>query len=133
MEDEKVKKAYDIGTNLAKAAGNYENSGYMGGKGVCPHCHSNNFFLEPGSDKAICCLCGIIGTLEAKNGALEFVFPESQIEHAHDTIPGKLKHAQDIGENEGKNMEARASQEYKDRIQAYREFISPTQPSSKRA
>jgi multimeric flavodoxin WrbA len=131
LEDEKVAIAHKIGADLALAASDYEKAVYLGESGVCPHCHSRNFFLDPESTKAICELCGIEGELALNDGKITFVFPMEQVAHAHDTMSGKFIHAQDIKVNEMKNMENRKSQVYKDRVEAYKSFIKPVPPPHK--
>lgn len=128
MEDEKVKRARRIGVNLAIAAKDIAAAEYQGEPGICPHCHSRNFYLEDDSAKAICCLCGIVGEITIKNGKIAFQFPEKQLEHAHDTLPGKFKHADDIKENEGKTMELKKTEEFKARVKIYKDFIAASMP-----
>ena len=100
MEDEKVERVREIGRNLAKAAADIANAKYMGEPGVCPHCHSKNFYLEPGTTKATCMSCGIEGELQIEDGALKFVYTPEAENLAHDLLSGKFKHADDIKENE---------------------------------
>lgn len=128
MEDEKLARAREIGRNIAEAAKDIENAQYKGEEGVCPHCHSRNFFLSNDSTHAICCLCGIEGDIVIEEGKTKFVFPEEQLGHAHDTLPGKFIHGDDIKRNEGKLAELQKTQEYKDRVQKYKEFIQPLMP-----
>lgn len=132
LEQEKVNLVHQIGVNLANAAKDIQKAQYQGEPGVCPHCHSKNFFLSPGSTHAICCLCGIEGEIKIVNNKLIFDFTESQIEHAHDTLSGKFLHAEDIKNNEEQNMAARKTMEYKEKVNKYKAFISPTPPPSKR-
>lgn len=128
MDDEKIARVHTIGQNLAKAAQDIEAAKYMGDEGVCPHCHSNNFFLDRNSLKAICCLCGIEGKMELEEGKMVFNFPEFQIEHAHDTLSGKFIHADDIRRNEGKLMDSQKSEKYKERVKKYKEYIQASIP-----
>lgn len=134
MEDEKVERVREIGRNLAKAAADIENAQYQGDAGVCPHCHSKNFYLTPGTTEAICMTCGIEGQLAIEDGALKFVFPEEQIAHAHDTISGKFFHADDIKENEGRAIANRSSEKYKASAARIESFhVQEVLPPSKRA
>jgi multimeric flavodoxin WrbA len=132
LDPEKVKVVHNIGVELAKAAADYNNAKYVGEPGVCSHCHSRNFYLDPESTHAICCLCGIEGDMVIKNGKITFEFPEEQLAHAHDTMSGKFIHARDIQMNEVKNIENRKSDEYKNKVEAYKAFIQPILPSHKR-
>lgn len=131
MEDEKVDTVHQMGVELAKAAADIKHAEYQGGKGVCPHCHCHNFHIIPDSQKAICCLCGIEGEFVIKSGSLQFEFPKEQIEHAHDTDSGKFIHADDIRQNEMKNMENRKTDKYKNAIEKYKSFIEPVTPPQK--
>lgn len=128
MEDEKLSRARQVGKNIAEAAKDYEAARYQGEVGVCPHCHSRNFFLTSDSTHAICCLCGIEGDIEIVDNKVTFNFPEEQIKHAHDTLSGKFIHGDDIKENEGKLAAIKKSPEYKERVEKYKAFISSTVP-----
>ncbi len=128
MEDEKVARVHMIGINLAKAAKDISSAAYLGEPGVCPHCHSRNFFLNDSASEAICCLCGIKGEIKVIDGKISFEFPEEQLKHAHDTLSGKMIHAGDIQNNESKNMEQMKTGEFKARINKYKEFISASMP-----
>ncbi len=132
MNDEALARAHQIGVNLANAAkDNLEGKEmkYLGEKGVCPHCHSKEFYIDPCTSAVTCDLCGMVGKLEDVAGKLTFVFPEEQLEHAHDTIPGKFIHANDIQVNEGKLAEMQKSNpEFKARKKKYMEFIQGTVP-----
>ena len=129
LNDENVARVHQIGVNLANAAKDIENATFMGDAGICPHCHSRNFYVNNEAGNVICCLCGIIGELNIKDGKIGFSFPEEQIKHAHDTLSGKYLHMDDIRKNEGALMEQRKSDEFKRRITRYKEFISPSTPA----
>ncbi len=128
MEDEKVARIHQIGRNLAEAAKDVANAKYMGDPGVCPHCHSREFYLDTDASKAICCLCGAEGEIRVENGKLSFHYDPIWEQLAHDTLTGKFKHADDIKENEGRTMEVKKSDAYQARVQAYKDFIAPTKP-----
>lgn len=127
MEDDKVARIRQIGRNLAEAAKDIENAKYVGDPGVCPHCHSRNFHFSP-EGETICCLCGMKGEIKWEDGKAVFTYPEEQLKHAHDTLSGKFIHADDIKNNEGRAIETLKSPEYKVRVQAYKDFITPSVP-----
>ena len=54
-----------------------------------------------------------------------FEFPEEQIKHAHDTLSGKFIHGDDIKRMEGELMEIKKTDEYKKRVEKYKQFIQP--------
>lgn len=127
MEDEKIKRVQEIGRNLTLAARDIENATFKGDSGVCPHCHSRNFYVQ-NDGSAICCLCGIEGRFEISQEKLQFIFPQEQLEHAHNTLSGKFIHMNDIKINEGKLMEIKKTEEYKSRLDRYKEFITASKP-----
>ena len=139
MNDEAIAKAHQMGADLAAAAqkiadGTFQpahgiyNEDYKGPEGVCPYCHSMNFYLEP-SGKATCCLCGTEGVIKNVDGKYVFEFDaEKWIPHAHDSISGKFIHGDDIMRNEGEARALMATDEAKARKQKYRDFIQPSKP-----
>ena len=99
-----------------------------GARGVCPYCHSNNFFLQE-DGTAICCLCGMEGVMKNVDGKYVFEYDaEKWLPHAHDSISGKFIHGDDIQNNEGKARAAMATDEAKARKAKYRDFISSSRP-----
>lgn len=126
VDDERIARAHEIGQNIAEAAKDIEHAEYKGDPGVCPHCHSRNFYLEDG--KATCCLCGMVGELHNEDGHYTFTFPEEQLEHAHDSLSGKFIHGNDIKENTEKKIANMKTEKFKARKKAYREFITPLVP-----
>jgi multimeric flavodoxin WrbA len=139
MNDEAIAKAHQIGADLAKAAEKIANGtfvpghgifneDYKGPQGVCPYCHSNNFFLrEDGT--AICCLCGTEGVMDRVDGKYVFTFDEEKwLPHAHDSISGKFIHGDDIQSNEAKTRATVQSEEAKARKKKYRDFIQSSKP-----
>lgn len=139
MNDADLARAHQIGRDTAEAAGKIADGtfeaphgvcgeDYKGPQGVCPHCHSRNFYLQE-DGTAICCLCGIEGRMNVVDGKYVFEFDaEKWIPHAHDSIPGKFIHGDDIQRNEGETREIKKSEEYKARAAKYREFIQPSVP-----
>lgn len=127
MDNERLAEVHQVGVNLANAAKDIENATYKGEEGVCSHCHNKLFYLTPGTNEAVCGLCGMVGKLEVTDGKVEFVYPEEQLGHAHDTLPGKFIHADDIRTKiEGEFLKLMKTDEYKARKQKYKEFIQPT-------
>lgn len=125
MDDDRLAQVHQVGINLAEAAKDIANASYQGKEGVCPHCHNKLFFLEPESTKAICALCGIIGEIKSEGEKVSFTFPAEQLGYAHDTLPGKFIHGDDIKNMEGRFAKVRQSQEFKARKEKYSSFIKP--------
>lgn len=139
MHDEDVARAHQIGLNLAAAAKKIEdgtfkpangiiNEDYKGPQGVCPYCHSHNFYLQE-DGTAICCLCGTEGTIRNVDGKYIFDFDEEKwLPHAHDSISGKFIHGDDIQRNEAHTRQTLATEEAKARKAKYRDFIQSSKP-----
>ncbi len=126
-DDSKVARAHEIGVNIAEAAADIPHAEYKGEPGLCPHCHCREFFFH--SDGVVeCCQCGIRGKMEIADGKYKFVFPEEQLEHAHDTMSGKFIHSQDIDRENGAAHEFRKTEAYKEKLQKYKEFIGRSVP-----
>lgn len=127
-DTEKIAKAHEVGVNLAKAAKDIEHAEYKGDKGICPHCHSRNFFLTSENTKAICHVCGIEGNVVIVDNKITFEFDKEQLKHAHDSMEGQLIHANDIKVNSEKAIEKMKTEEFKKRMAEYREFITASMP-----
>lgn len=131
MNDEAIERVKQIGRNLAEAARDIAAAQYKGELGVCPHCQCSNFWLVPGTTRAVCELCGLEGEIRIEDGAYRFVFKPEDEHKAHDTISGKFLHVDDIRENEGRLMNLYSDPEYKRRVAYYKDFIQPTPPPAK--
>lgn len=139
MNNKAIARAHQIGVNIAEAAKKVENGtlnvphgiigeDYKGPAGVCPYCHSNNFFLDE-DGVATCCTCGTEGVMKNVDGKYVFEFDhEKWIPHAHDSISGKFIHGDDIQNNEGKARAAMQTEEAKARKKKYAEFIQASVP-----
>jgi multimeric flavodoxin WrbA len=127
FEPEKVAECRQVGVNIARAAaGDFDKAEYLGDPGICSNCHSRNFFIREG--EAECEVCGAKGELKLTDGKYVFDFPESELEHVHNLIPGKMKHMDDIYKNESEFMERLKSPEYAGMKKKYIEFIEPLKP-----
>ncbi|MBQ1680990.1 MULTISPECIES: flavodoxin family protein [Agathobacter] len=147
MQDDKIARMQEIGRNLVDAAqdmidkqmiipGSEEYDPWQGKDGACPHCHGNAFYIFPGTDHVVCELCGLEGRLKLVDGAFRFendpsIVPNGLPEHAHDILPGKMAHGQDIFENEGRLMDLFKDPEFQARKKHYTEVCEPTPSPSK--
>lgn len=129
MQDERVARVREAGRTIAKAAQDPENAKYVGDPGICPHCHCRLMYLTDDAKNVKCSVCGIVGELKIKDGKISFEFPPEQLEHAHDTLPGKFKHVDDIKNNETTYADLTKSEEFKMRQEAYKAFIQPSKPT----
>lgn len=128
MEDDRVARVREAGRSIAKAAMDPDNAKYLGDPGTCAHCHSRLMYLNDDASRVECSVCGIVGKLSVVNGKTRFNFGPEQYEIAHNTLAGKLKHMEDVGRIEAAFAEAKRTQEFKKRMEAYRRFIQPSRP-----
>jgi multimeric flavodoxin WrbA len=128
LDDDRISKVHQIGVNIAKAAGDSGRAKFLGDPGICPNCHSRVMHLGDSSKRVECLVCGIIGELVIHEGKIKFKFGPEQYERAHNTIPGKMKHVEDIGQLEAKFARERDSPEYRARVAKYKAFIQPSTP-----
>ncbi len=127
-DDKKVRRAEDIGKNLYHACENgVENASYMGDSGVCPHCHSRSFYINP-KKSVVCSQCGIVGTLVEEDSDYRFSFPEVELEKAHDTISGTWIHANEVKENAMKVSNLATNKEYRERVKVLAEEFPAVKP-----
>ena len=126
-DDEKVARAHQIGVNLADAAKDIEHAAWQGEEGICPHCHSKNFYFAD-RKTAVCGQCGIVGKIVCSEDGVSFEFPEEQLQHAHDTLSGHFIHADDIGKNEAESRGKMMTPEYKAKVKHYSEEIEAIRP-----
>ena len=129
MEDERVARIRKAGRSIAKAAMDPASYQYLGDPGICSNCHSRLMYLSDDAKSAECSVCGIKGELVVKEGKIKFAYPPEQLEHAHNRLPGKIKHVEDIGRLEPAFAAAKQTDEYKRRAEAYKAFIQPTKPA----
>jgi len=131
MDNERIAKVHKIGVDIANAAREPDKAKFLGDPGICPNCHSRTMHLGDSSQRVECLVCGIIGELVIRDNKIKFEFGPEQYARAHNTIPGKLKHVEDIGRIEGKFLQDKETPEYKARVARYKAFIQPSTPPKK--
>jgi uncharacterized Zn finger protein (UPF0148 family) len=128
MEDDRVASIREAGKTIAKMAADPSTYKYVGDPGVCANCHSRLMYIAEDGKTVECSVCGIKGELAMEDGKLKYSYPAEQMEHAHNLLPGKIKHVEDIGKNEGAFAAAKQTDEYKRRADAYKAFIQASKP-----
>ena len=131
MDNERIAKVHQIGVDIANASREPDKAKFLGDPGICPNCHSRVMHLDDSSQRVECLVCGIIGELVIRDNKIKFEFGPEQYARAHNTIPGKLKHVEDIGRIEGKFLQDKETPEYKARVARYKAFIQPSTPPKK--
>jgi multimeric flavodoxin WrbA len=128
LNDDYVAKVHQLGINIAKAAQDPDKASFRGDQGICPNCHSRVLHLSDDCRKTECLVCGIIGELCIVDNRIKFQFTPDQYERAHNKMPGKLKHVDEIAKAEDKFLHDREKNEYKSRLEKYKAFIEPLVP-----
>jgi hypothetical protein len=129
MEGERVARIREAGRAIAKAVMDPKSYKYLGDPGICANCHSRLMYLTDDAKSMECSVCGIKGELLIEDGKVRFSYPPEQLEHAHNTLSGKIKHVEDIGKHEGAFAAAKQTDEYKKRAEVYKSFIQPSKPA----
>jgi multimeric flavodoxin WrbA len=129
MDDQRVAQVHQIGVNIAQAARNPDQAKFLGDPGICPNCHSRVMHIGSSCRQVECLVCGIVGELVILDGKLKFEFELEQYQLAHNNLPGKLKHVQDIGQVEGKFSTVRKNPEFRARVDKYKAFIKSSLPT----
>lgn len=127
MDDAAVARCHEIGVNLAKACKDIENAKYVGLPGICSICNSRNFYFDK-RGMVICEVCGMEGAIACDDGKYTFTFDEALLPLAHTTLSGKIKHMDDIYQNESKLMDTQKTPEYRARRKKYADFIQSSVP-----
>ncbi len=128
MEDDKIARIREAGRSIARAVMDPDNAKYLGKPGVCPHCHCNVMHLSEDGKTAECSVCGIKGKLKTIDGDFRLEVTPEQLERAHDTMSGKMKHMDDMYDIESKYNAMKKTEEFKKRKADYETFIQPSKP-----
>jgi multimeric flavodoxin WrbA/Zn ribbon nucleic-acid-binding protein len=131
MDDQRIAAVHQIGVRTATAALHSDRAKFLGDPGICPNCHSRDMHIYESSQHVECVVCGIIGELVIHDKKIKFEFGPEQYQKAHNTVPGKMKHVEDIGKLEGKFAAERETPEYQARMAKYRSFMQPSIPPKK--
>lgn len=132
MDDTRLAEVHQVGVNIAAAAKDVNAAEYQGEAGFCPHCHNKLFYLDAAHNQATCAQCGIVGKIVFENGKMTFKFAEEELQKAHDTLPGKFIHGNDIKNRiEGEFAKVAKTPEFKARKKQYKDFIKAANPKKK--
>jgi hypothetical protein len=128
MDDERVARLREAGRAIAQVCAEPESHKYLGDTGVCSNCHSRLMYVHEDAKTVECGVCGVKGELVSKEGKLAFSFDPEQLGHAHNMIPGKMKHVDDIARDEGAFAAIKQTDEFKRRSTMYKDFIKASKP-----
>ncbi|MCF8095447.1 MAG: flavodoxin family protein [Desulfobacteraceae bacterium] len=130
LKDEMLQRARRSGRHVGETLkGSVENAEYIGPQGVCPVCNSSVLELGKTSDKALCAVCGVKGTLKTEGGAYSLEVTEEDRAHSHILLSGKFQHAEDL-KNFSLNPDPRMD-EIPKLIEKYKSYLQHSRPESK--
>ena len=127
MDDERVERIREAGRAIARTCADPESYKYLGDAGICSNCHSRVLYVHDDDQTVECAVCGVKGRVVAADDKIVFEYPADQLDHAHNLMPGKIKHADGIAEHEREFHEVTQTDEYKRRM--YRDFIKGLKPA----
>jgi multimeric flavodoxin WrbA len=104
---------------------------YIGSQGVCPVCHSSVLELGKISDKVLCAVCGVKGTLKTDGDAYALEVTKEDWTHSHVLLSGKFMHGDDL-KNVSLNPDPRMA-EIPKLIEKYKEYLTYSKPEKKRS
>ena len=123
-----IQEIHQVGVNMVNACKDPDKATYQSEPGVCPHCHSREFYFAENGD-VVCNQCGIVGSMKITADGPVFEYDEAaQLPIAHDVISGKFAHMDDIGKTIGKQMEMKQTPEYKALLSQYKDSIKGSRP-----
>ena len=97
LKDEMLARARRTGRHVAETLKKpIEEATYIGPPGVCPVCHSNVLELGKTSEKVLCAVCGVKGTLKTDGSEYTLEVTKEDWAHSHVLLSGKFMHADDL-------------------------------------
>lgn len=103
IHEDWLAKAHKLGENVADAMLTGDHSWRGEKEGTCPGCHLNLVEIQPGTNKALCPICGIYGEVSMEDGVVKITWPDD-LDHRRDDrlcSRGKAVHLREIGEHMG--------------------------------
>jgi hypothetical protein len=97
LKEEMLQRARRSGRHVAQTLQNpIEEATYIGPQGICPVCHSSVVELGKASEKALCAVCGVKGTLKTDGDTYALEVNEKDWALSHVLLSGKFYHGDDL-------------------------------------
>lgn len=98
IHDEYIKKAHEIGIEVAKNCGVPEGkTKYYGAMGTCPVCHNDMMLVDEGSRTIKCPFCLAQGVINvAEDGTITTDFSGDDLKHTRNTVDEMASHGREI-------------------------------------
>ena len=127
LKSEMLQRARRSGRHVAQTMQEpIEEATYIGPQGICPVCHSSVVELGKTSEKALCAVCGVKGTLKADGDAYALAVTEEDRALSHVLLSGKFHHGDDL-----KKFSLKPDprmQEIPERIKKYKSYLTYSKP-----
>ncbi len=122
IHEDWIAKAKKLGENVADAMLTGDHSWRGETEGTCPRCHLNLVQLKPGTNQALCPVCGIYGEIYMEDGAVKVNWPDDMDHRLDDRLSprGKAVHLTEIFNHMQEYMPRR--EEAKEKLQKYKDF-----------
>jgi multimeric flavodoxin WrbA len=127
LKEEMLARARRTGRHVAETLKKpIEEATYIGPQGVCPVCHSSVLELGKTSDKLLCAVCGVQGTLKTDGDAYSLEVAKEDWAHSHVLLSGKFMHGDDL-KNVSLNPDPRMA-EIPNLVKKYKDYLSYSKP-----
>lgn len=129
VDQKRLAQAHEAGKTLALASMDPEHAQYVGDPGVCPHCHSRNFYFGTTPGVAHCLVCDMEGTIDLENGQYVFHYHPAELCRSNITDAGLRLHVEQGKKEEEQLLANRKTQFFKDQQQKYANLFPASKPA----
>jgi hypothetical protein len=127
LKEDMLARARRSGRHVAESCGKTaDQAEYIGPPGVCPVCHSSVVELGKTTEKALCAVCGVKGTLKNNGAAYALKVTEEDRVLSHVLLSGKFHHGEDL-KNRSLKPDPRMA-EIPELIRKYKSYLSYSKP-----
>jgi multimeric flavodoxin WrbA len=127
LKDEMLARARRSGRHVAETLKHpIEEAKYIGPQGICPVCHASVLELGKTSEKVLCAVCGVKGTLKSDGDAYALEVTKEDWALSHVLLSGKFHHGEDL-----KNISLKPHPrmaEIPNRVEKYKSYLTYSRP-----
>ncbi len=97
LKDDMLARARRSGRHVVETLKNpIEEAKYIGPQGICPVCHASVLELGKSSEKVLCAVCGVKGTLKSDGDSYALEVTQEDWALSHVLLSGKFHHGLDL-------------------------------------
>ncbi len=127
LKDDMLARAGRSGRHVAETLKNpIKEAKYIGPQGICPVCHSSVLELGKMSEKVLCAVCGVKGTLKSDGDSYALEVTQEDWALSHVLLSGKFHHGLDLQNISLKPHPRRAK--IPELIKKYKSYLSYSKP-----